>query len=569
MIKILLKQLTKKTKISSILAILFMFVSGLLDTISIGLVIPLITVFIDPNVFLNNEIIKKISQVLLIDLNNLTAIKMIIYFVGVVILSSIFKLLTLKLSLVLSRKVGSEISSKVFKKIIMRPYKENLYSKSNEIISSLTQRMDSLTGLTYHFFSFISVSMTLLVMLVFALTISFKITIIVLLSIIFFYIIIATYTKKILKKKSQILYLAVNERTKVMQNALNSLREIIINFSQDKLGEIFSKYERTYRQTEAQVSFLSLFPRYVLEGFAIILLTIFALILFTLETNSSEILIILGTIVFATSKLLPLFSQCYIAWSMFYGYHKTVGDVVEMMLFEEDKRFVKNEKDIKNFPFKHSIEFKNISYKYPNSEKEIIKNLNFKINSGEKIAIIGKTGSGKSTIVSLLSGLLNDYGGEINVDGIDLKDIKFQEWISNFSHVPQEIFLSNDSIYENIKFLNKKNNNYDEEIINAANIAAVTEFSEQKENKLYYNVGDNGKNLSGGQKQRIGLARAFLQKRKILILDEATNQLDSKMEETIFKNIIDNFKDITLIVITHKKNDLDFFDKIINLDNFN
>ena len=566
MITLIIKNLSKKIKIYSIIAVLFMFISGMLDIISIGIVIPIITLFIDSSVFSSNEIVATITDLLLIDSDEIDAFKLIIYFIIIVILSSLFKIVTLNFSLRLSRRIGAEISSKIFKNILMRPYKENLYSKSNEIVSTLTQRADSLTGLVYQFFSFMSVCLSLFMMLAFSLFINAKYTIVLIFLVLLIYITIGFFSKRVLKSKSKTLYLAVNERTKTMQSALNNLREIILNFSQDELSKIFSKSETSFRKTEAHVAFLSMFPRYLLEGLAIIALSIFALILYKLQNNSSEILIILGTIVFATSKLLPIFSQIYTSWSSFYGYHKTLLDVTDLINIKHENKFVREIINSKRFNFNKYIEFKDVYYQYPYSKHQILKKLNFKIKLGEKVAIIGKTGSGKSTIISLLCGLLDDYKGSIHVDNLDIKKINFQEWIKNISHVPQEIFLSNDTIYDNIKFLKDDTEVDKNELHSAADLATVTEFAEQKENKFNTVVGDNGKNLSGGQKQRVGLARGFLKKTKILILDEATNQLDKKTEEKIYNNIEKNFPNITLIVITHNHNLLDFFDKVINLD---
>jgi len=566
LISVIINSLSKKTKINSIITMVFIFVSGILDIISIGIVVPLITLFVDPSILLSSKIVISITELLLIDIEKIDALNLIIYFILVIISSSLFKILTLYLSLSVSRKIGAEISSKIFKNILMRPYAESLYNKSSEIISSLTQRADSITGLVYYFFILVSASLSLLLMLAVSFSIHAKYTLIIVFVFLLFYITVGIFSKKILKSKSEILLLNVNERTKTMQSALNNLREIIINFSQNELSGIFSKSEISFRKTEAQVAFLSVYPRYLMEGIAIIALGVFALILFKLQNNSSEILIIIGTMVFAASKLLPYVSQIYNSWSNFYGYHKTLLDIVSLINIKHEQKFVKNSKNEKRFNFNEYVEFKDVTYKYPNSKNQNLKKLNFKIKLGEKVAIIGKTGSGKSTVISLLCGLLDDYKGNIFVDGLDIKKINFQEWIKNISYVPQEIFLSNDTIYDNIKFLKNDTEVDKNELHRAADLATVTEFVEQKENKINTVVGDNGKNLSGGQKQRVGLARGFLKKTKILILDEATNQLDKKTEEKIYNNIEKNFPNITLIVITHNHNLLDFFDKVINLD---
>ena len=144
---------------------LFIFVSGMLDIISIGIVVPLITLFVDPNILLNSKTIISIAELLLIDVVKIDALTLIIYFISVIILSSLFKILTLYFSLRVAKKIGAEISSKIFKNILMRPYVESLYNKSSEIISSLTQRSDSITGLVYYFFILVSACLSLLLML--------------------------------------------------------------------------------------------------------------------------------------------------------------------------------------------------------------------------------------------------------------------------------------------------------------------------------------------------------------------------------------------------------------------
>ena len=258
---------------------LFIFVSGMLDIISIGIVVPLITLFVDPNILLNSKTIISIAELLLIDVVKIDALTLIIYFISVIILSSLFKILTLYFSLRVAKKIGAEISSKIFKNILMRPYVESLYNKSSEIISSLTQRVDSMTGLVYYFFVLVTACLSLLLMLTVSLFINAQYTLIIVFVFLLFYITIGIFSKKILKSKSKLLLLNVNERTKTMQSALNNLREIIINFSQNELSGIFSKSETSFRKTEAQVAFLSLYPKYLMEGITIIALGVFALIL--------------------------------------------------------------------------------------------------------------------------------------------------------------------------------------------------------------------------------------------------------------------------------------------------
>ena len=194
LILVIINSLSKITKINSLIIMLFIFVSGMLDIISIGIVVPLITLFVDPNILLNSKTIISIAELLLIDVVKIDALTLIIYFISVIILSSLFKILTLYFSLRVAKKIGAEISSKIFKNILMRPYVESLYNKSSEIISSLTQRSDSITGLVYYFFILVSACLSLLLMLTVSLFLNSKYTLIILF--VFLTIVLYTYIEK-------------------------------------------------------------------------------------------------------------------------------------------------------------------------------------------------------------------------------------------------------------------------------------------------------------------------------------------------------------------------------------
>lgn len=212
---------------------------------------------------------------------------------------------------------------------------------------------------------------------------------------------------------------------------------------------------------------------------------------------------------------------------------------------------------------KNKIEFKNVDFKY--ESKNILKNISMKIASGEKIALVGKSGSGKSTIADLLSRFYEVQKGEISIDNINIKDIKLLKLRELIGFVSQESILFNDTIINNIR-IGKLSASH-EEIVDAAKIANAHDFITKTENGYNTKVGDRGVKLSGGQKQRISIARAILKNPPILILDEATSALDTESEKLIQKALFNLMKDRACLVISHRFSIIQDASEILVLDN--
>jgi subfamily B ATP-binding cassette protein MsbA len=211
--------------------------------------------------------------------------------------------------------------------------------------------------------------------------------------------------------------------------------------------------------------------------------------------------------------------------------------------------------------FNHSIEFRNVSFRY--DDKTILKNINFVIEKGKTVALVGSSGAGKSTLADLIPRFHDVSEGAILIDGVDIKDFTLQSLRKQMSMVTQEAILFNDSIANNIALGNI--NASAEEITEAATIANAHQFIQQKEYKYDTNIGDRGMKLSGGERQRITIARAVLQNPPILILDEATSSLDTESERLVQDAIVNLMQDRTSLVIAHRLSTISNADEIIVL----
>ena len=231
--------------------------------------------------------------------------------------------------------------------------------------------------------------------------------------------------------------------------------------------------------------------------------------------------------------------------------------------------FLKTEPEIKNTTseksiIKGNIAFENVSFTYEDTNIVALKNVSFKVNKGETLAILGKTGSGKSSILSLITRMYDVKEGSITMDGTPLAKVNLFNLRESIGIVPQDAFLFSDSIKNNIKF--GKENATDEEVINAATKAAVhdniIQFNQQYETIL----GERGITLSGGQKQRVSIARAIIKNPEILLLDDCLSAVDTETEETILNNLLEISKDKTTIIVSHRVSSAKNADKIIILE---
>jgi ATP-binding cassette subfamily B protein len=228
-----------------------------------------------------------------------------------------------------------------------------------------------------------------------------------------------------------------------------------------------------------------------------------------------------------------------------------------------DKKSEIVNKNFDNYPIKGDIEFRNVSYVYPNTGIRALDNLSFTLKAGESLAIMGKTGSGKSTIALLLCRLIDPTEGEILIDGVNLKEHNLENYRNFIGYIPQESYLFSDSIENNIGFAIDKPTHG--KVVEYATIADVDKNIVEFKEKYNTMVGERGVMLSGGQKQRICIARALIKDPNIIIFDDSLSALDTETEQNILENIDRKIRNATSIIITHRESSAQRADKILNL----
>ena len=241
----------------------------------------------------------------------------------------------------------------------------------------------------------------------------------------------------------------------------------------------------------------------------------------------------------------------------------SIKRISELLNYNVSIKDSENAKDIKEV--EGLIEFKNVSFKYPNAKEEVLSNINFTAEVGKTTAIIGSTGSGKSTLVNLLPRLYDVTSGEIKLDGVDIKDIKLHDLRDNIGYIAQKGVLFSGTVKSNIKYGNSSIS--DKQMVFASNIALADEFINSKEEGYNYKIAQGGTNVSGGQKQRLSIARAIAKKPKVYIFDDSFSALDFKTDAKLRKNIKEKLGNVTTLIVAQRISTIMHADKIVVLEN--
>ena len=492
------------------------------------------------------------------------------FFLTFILLSLIVRLFLLKFMYSFIKELGYFFASKIFTKITNLKYLNFTKESSSRYLSILEQKVDNIVDLVHMSLEIISSLIILSFILIALLILNTEITIFVFAFFIACYYLLYRKYKKKMQAVGEDYSLGLTGRMKNIQEIFGSFRLLKLDQLKSKIffRNRFLNLDYKIRSSLEIMNFLGNFPRFFVEGVAILFIAFLAFFLIKFKIYEQEIIILsLGVIGFSVQRLLPLIQRIYFSSALMIAGKDAAYDGVEFLLSEglEDDE-VKATIGAQKIKLENIIYFKNVSFTYKGKkEKNLFTNINLEIKKNSKVCILGKTGSGKSTFVDLIVGLLKPEKGEVYIDNNNIEDV-LQSWHDQISYVPQNTFLLDSTIIENIAFGIDKNEIDLLKIEQSLEIAGLKDFIDELPEKIYTKIGERGIQLSGGQVQRLGLARAFYKKFEVLILDESTNALDIETEEKIHANINEKLNDKTIIVITHKPELSKNFDKIIKID---
>ena len=555
-ISLILELITRRDKWILFGLLIATFVLTFVETFGVSVIMPFITLATNPDLILKNRVSTFIYHLLGFHSTN----AFMITFSVLLVLFYIFRALyntayTYLINRFLLRK-SHYFSYSIFCKTIRQDYEE--FSKKNldvirKNIGQETRNASQFLSSFLNIFAEISIILLLYVLL---LVVSWKMTLVLtsLLAVNIF--LLVNGLGKVLDRQG-------SERSKTEASFMKMISQILGNFKIVKLRakeeENFKVFEQiSLKQINIQMKYqtINTLPRNILEmvGFCVLVACV-GYILYSYG-NASAVLPIVSMYALALYRILPSITKILGHYNTMVFLGKSVEQVYAVLQEEED--IFEGDEQI---DFKDKIELRGVAFAYP-EKKEVISDYSLEIRHGERVAFVGKSGVGKSTLVDLIIGILKPKRGEIFVDGVKIDDSNIKSWRRKIGYIPQNIYLFDGSVGENIAFGSKMDK---ARLTKVAKMARIYDFLEENDG-FDTQVGDGGNALSGGQKQRIGIARALYHDPDVLVLDEATSALDTDTESAIMDEIYQIAEDKTLLVIAHRLSTIERCDRRIVME---
>ena len=558
------KHLTSKRRKQLFFLIFLMIAASLAEILSIGAIFPFLTALANPDLIFNHQLSKPFIEFL--GLKNAEDIiyPLTFFFIIATVLAGLMRLFLLWYNTKISYSIGTDLGTDIYEKTLYQPYSIHISRNSSQVI-------DGVFNKTTRTMVAINLSLNILsniIMFAFILGVIFYIDFLTAIFILsgfgIIYFLLIKYFRNQVLIDSERIALETTRIIKILQEGLNGAKDVLLTNSQKVFTDVFQKADYPYRMAQARNIFAGSSPRFLVEALAMSIIACSALLIFKRTNDISSSIPILGSIALAGQRLLPIIQQMYSSWTGVKAEEQTLKDTLSF-LDQKLPEFYKNAQT-QSIDFKNSIKLSNISFKYPSNKNLIIKKLNLEIKKGEIIGFIGKTGSGKSTLFDLFMGILDPLEGSLLVDGRIINENNIKSWFNSISHVQQDIFLTDNSILENIAFGVPRNLIDIEKVKRCAKLAEINQFIDSLPNSYQSLIGERGVKLSGGQRQRLGIARALYKDAKVIFFDEATSSLDEVTEKTVMESLYGLGKNLTICIIAHRTSTLNQCDRIIELE---
>ena len=463
----------------------------------------------------------------------------------------------------LNYTIGYELGTEVYRRTLYQPYELHIARNSSQIVGAI-DKMDNVVFVISSMLTICSSSLMAIFITVTLVLIDPLVAGVALLGFGAIYAVLSVFTRRKLAGNSRVVNDAYSKRVQSVQEGLGGIRDILLDHTQELFAQRFHETEKTMRLAQASTAIIGgPSSRITVEALGMVLIAFLGYYITESGGGIAATLPTLGALALGAQRLMPLLQQAYQGWVYISGNVDVLNDVnafLERPVPQEHAR------PRRALPFHNAIRFDKVSFRYQPHSPLVLRDFDLIIPKGARIGFVGTTGSGKSTAMDLLLGLLRPTAGRIIVDDIALDADTRLEWQRNVAYVPQTIFLIDASFAENIAFGLPPEEIDPVRVREAAQRAQIADLIESTAGGYSATVGERGIRLSGGQRQRIGIARALYKKATMLVFDEATSALDADTEVAVMQSIENLGRDLTIVMIAHRISTLRGCDAIYRLN---
>lgn len=554
-----IKKLFSKNEIKKLLGItIFSIIISLSEVVGLSTIVPFMAMVTNQNIIFENKYLK-----LIYNFFNFENTKNFIFYFGITIITIFLlkNILNIFFNYVLvsfTRNNYYKFTNRLMNNYLKYPYQNFVKKNSNDLIKNITIEANWVVVLIQNCLMMVSEICVVVFIYIVMLYVDLKITLFVSIFMGINILLIKYFLINKVKKWGKDRFDATQEYYQIIGSTFGNYKFIKLQSDDESILNNFKISCKKYTEVDKKYTFVQPVPRLILEflGFSIVVVLIIFSVMMYDENGLAKIMPVISVFFIGLYRILPSVNRIINYYQVVVFYKKSLDIIAEEL--ESEIENIENQL----IEFNRNIELKNICFEFEKG-KEVLKNINLNIFKGEKVAFVGESGSGKTTLVDLITGLYKPKNGDVYLDDIKLEDKNIGYWRQSIGYIPQEVYLFDGTIADNVVF----NREYNEKkLIESLKKARIWEFLKKKEG-IKTIVGDRGIMLSGGQKQRIAIARALYDNPEVLVLDEATSALDNETEEEIMKEIYDVSKDRTLIVVAHRLTTLKDCDRIFVISN--
>ena len=546
------------------LLLVLMLVSAIAEVVSLGAVLPFLGILTAPDLAFKQPIVANVAQAWGITSADQLVLPLTLIFVVAAVVAGAIRILLLWVSTRLAYASGADLSNEMYRRTLNQPYWVHVARNSSAVLSGIG-KVNGAINVLYQLLTLISSAVLLVIVLSALIVIDPGVALVAASSFGVGYALITWRSRRRLRRNSQRIAEEQTHVIKALQEGLGGVRDVLLDGAQPVYCNIYRKADLPLRRAQGNNVFIAGSPRFVMEALGMVLIAGLAYALSRQPGGITSALPVLGALALGAQRLLPALQQAYSAWASIAGSHASLTDVVALL----DQPLPAEMLQPEPLPLAlhDAITFNDVCFRYSSDGPWVLHHLNLSIPKGTRVGFIGSTGSGKSTALDILMGLLMPTEGELLVDGQPITANRVRAWQRTIAHVPQSIYLADTTLAENIAFGVPRDAIDLQRVQLAAQQAQIADFIEGRSEGYHALVGERGIRLSGGQRQRIGIARALYKQASVLVFDEATSALDTATEKSVMEAIEGLDRDLTILLVAHRLTTVQRCDLIVRLEN--